>query len=230
MKLALHEQKEKKRLEINITHLENGVNFVDINAAYIDESVTIGEGTTIYPGVILEGNVKIGANCIIGQNTHISDSVIGDETEIESSVIRESKIGNKVTIGPFAHIRPDCEIANKCKVGAFVEVKNSKMGEGSKAPHLAYVGDADVGKSVNLGCGVIFVNYNGIEKFRSEVKDGAFIGCNANIVSPVVIEEDAYIAAGSTVTKNIPKDALCVARCKERIINGWTSKRKLLKK
>jgi len=230
MKFADYEQKEKKRLEINIAHLENGVEFIDIKAAYIDERIVIGEGTTIYPGVILEGDITIGKNCIIGQNTHIVDSIIGDDTEIQSSVVRESKIGNKVTVGPFAHIRPDCDIADKCKVGAFVEVKNSKMEEGSKAPHLAYVGDADIGKGVNLGCGVIFVNYNGIEKFRSEVKDGAFVGCNANIVSPVVIEEDAYIAAGSTVTKNIPKDALCVARCKERIIDGWTSKRKILKK
>jgi len=230
MKLTDYEQKEKKRLEINIAHLERGVNFIDIRAVYIDESVEIGEGTTIYPCVTLSGNVKIGTNCIIGQNTQISDSVIGDDTEIQSSVVRESKIGSKATIGPFAYIRPDCEIGNKCKVGAFVEVKNSKMEEGSKAPHLAYVGDADVGKNVNIGCGVIFVNYNGSQKFRSEVKDGAFIGCNVNIVSPVVIEEEAYIAAGSTVTKNVPKDSLCVARARERIIDGWTSKRNILKK
>jgi len=230
MKFEDYEKKEKKRIEINIGYLEQGVNFVDVRTAYIDEGVVIGNGTTIYPCVTLEGNVKIGKNCVIGQNTRIVDSTIGDESEVQSSVVIESKIGNHATIGPFAHVRPNSDIGDNCKVGAFVEIKNSTMANGAKTPHLAYVGDADIGSDVNLGCGVVFVNYNGSQKFRSEVKDGAFVGCNVNIVSPVVVEEGAYIAAGSTVTKDVPADSLCIAREKQRIIKGWASKRGILKK
>jgi len=223
------ETKENGRIAVNIKHLENGVNFIDIKAAYIDKDVVIGKGTTIYPCVTIEGSVKIGEGCIIGQNSRIVDSTIGSNTEIQSSVVIESKIGENATIGPFAHVRPNCEIGNKCKIGAFVEVKNSKFDNGSKVPHLAYVGDADIGRNVNIGCGVIFVNYNGSKKFRSSVKDGAFIGCNSNIVSPVVVEEEAYIAAGSTVTKDVPQGALCIAREKEQIKEGWVTKKGILK-
>jgi len=229
MELKEYEENEKKRIEINIRHLANGINFVDIKAAYIDESVIIGKGTTIYPCVVLEGSVEIGENCIIGQNTRIVDSKVGDSTEIQSSVVIESKIGNNTVIGPFAYLRPNSDIGNNCKVGDFVEVKNSTLSDGSKAPHLAYVGDCDVGSNVNLGCGVIFVNYDGIEKHRSVIEDGAFVGCNVNIVSPVIVEKGAYIAAGSTVTKDVPAGALCVAREKEHVIEGWVEKRKMLK-
>ena len=232
MKWDEYEKEEKKRIETNISYLEKGVNFIDIRTAYIDEGIVIGNGTTIYPCVTLTGNVKIGGNCIIGQNTRIVDSTIGDCTEIQSSVVLESKIGNNATIGPFAHIRPNSDIGDNCKAGAFVEVKNSIMADGAKTPHLAYVGDADIGRNVNLGCGVVFVNYNGRQKFRSVVKDGAFVGCNVNIVSPVIVEEDAYIAAGSTVTEKIvPAGSLCIARVKKaRIIEGWVSKSEILKK
>ena len=230
MKFAEYEEKEQKRIGINKAHLENGVDFVDVGTAYIDEGVVIGKGTMIYPCVTLEGKVTIGENCIIGQNTRIVDSTIGDGVEIQSSHITESVIGDKASIGPFAHIRPDSHIGRKCKAGAFVEIKNSRMEEGSKAPHLAYVGDADIGGGVNMGCGVIFVNYNGSEKFRSTVKEGAFVGCNANIVSPVTVGEGAYIAAGSTVTKDVPAGSLCVAREKEQIKEGWVAKRNILKK
>jgi len=227
MRLKEYEEKEKRRTEINVRHLENGIDFIDIRSAYIDESVKIGKGTTVYPCVVLEGSVEIGENCIIGQNTRIVDSSIGNNTEIQSSVVIESKIGNNTTVGPFAYLRPGSDIGNDCKIGDFVEVKNSSLGDGSKAPHLAYVGDCDVGRNVNLGCGVIFVNYDGREKHRSVVKDDVFVGCNVNIVSPVVVEEGAYIAAGSTVTKNVPAGALCVAREKERIIEGWVKRKRM---
>jgi len=230
MRLEEYEEKEKKRREINIRHLENGVNFIDIDSCYIDESVKIGKGTTIYPCVVLEGNVEIGEGCMIRQNTRIADSSIGDNTEIESSVIIESKVGRNTTVGPFAYLRPASVIGDKCKVGDFVEVKNSSLADGSKASHLTYIGDSDVGRGVNLGCGVVFVNYDGSNKYRSVVKDGAFIGCNVNLISPVVVEEGAYIAAGSTVTKDIPAGALCVAREKERVIEGWVGKKGILKK
>lgn len=221
---------EEKRIEINKKHLENGVYFVDIRTSYIEETVNIGKGTKVYPNVVLEGTISIGENCIIGQGTKIVNSKIGDETKIESSYILDSIVGNNTSIGPFAYLRPNSIIGDGCKVGDFVEVKNSKIGNGSKASHLSYIGDSDVGEKVNIGCGVVFVNYNGAEKNRSVVEDGAFIGCNVNIIAPVTIEEGAYIAAGSTVTLNVPKGALCVARAKARIIDGWVSKRGLLNK
>jgi len=225
MNLQEYEAKEKKRMEINLKHMENGVCFIDLRMAYIDEEVVIGKGTTIYPCVVLEGKVIIGSDCIIGQNTRIANSVIGDSTEIQSSVVLDSKIGNQTKVGPFAYLRPNSNIGNHCKVGDFVEVKNSSMGDGAKASHLTYIGDSDVGRDVNLGCGVVFVNYDGKNKHRSQVKDDTFVGCNVNIVSPVVIEEGAYIAAGSTVTQDVPAGALCVAREREHIIEGWTAKK-----
>ncbi len=225
-----YREMEEKRRQINIRRLEEGVIFTDINTAYIDEEVIIGAGTRIGPGVILEGGTIIGKNCLIGHNCRIKDSKIGDETEIESSVILESTVGEATKVGPFAYLRPNCSIGNHCKVGDFVEVKNSSMGDGSKASHLTYIGDSEVGKDVNIGCGVVFVNYDGTNKHRSTVKDGAFIGCNTNIISPISVGEEAYIAAGSTVTSDVPKGSLYVARAKGRVIEGWVEKRGLLKK
>ena len=228
--LLEYEEQERKRHAINLKHLSNGVKFIDLKAAYIDETVKIGKGTTIGPGVILEGHTVIGENCMIGQNTRAVDSIIGNDTEIQSSVILKSKVGNNTKVGPFAYLRPDSILGDHVKVGDFVEVKNSTIGNGSKASHLTYVGDSDIGEDVNLGCGVVFVNYDGRNKHRSVVKDGSFAGCNVNIVSPVVVEEDAYVAAGTTVTHDVPKGALCVGRAKEKNIEGWVARRGLLKK
>lgn len=228
--LMEYKKQEERRQEINLKHLENGVKFIDLNAAYIDETVTIGKGTVIYPCVTIEGNTVVGEDCIIGQNSRIVNSMIGDNTDIQSSVVLDSEIGCETHIGPFAYLRPNSKIGNQVKVGDFVEIKNSTLGNGSKASHLTYVGDSDVGENVNLGCGVVFVNYDGKNKHRSAIKDGAFIGCNTNLVSPVTVEEGAYVAAGTTVTRNVPKGALCVGRAKDRIIEGWVEKRGLLKK
>lgn len=225
-----YKEKEAKRIAINIAHLENGVEFIDIYSAYIDESVKIGSGTVIYPGVVIEGDSIIGEKCLIGQNTRIKDSEIGSGTDIQSSVIIESKVGSKTHVGPFAYLRPNSRIGDECKVGDFVEVKNSSFGNGTKASHLSYIGDSDVGDGVNIGCGVVFVNYDGSSKHRSNVDNGAFIGCNSNLVSPVHVGEKAYIAAGSTVTKDVPGGALCVAREKQKNIEGWVEKRGLLNK
>jgi bifunctional UDP-N-acetylglucosamine pyrophosphorylase/glucosamine-1-phosphate N-acetyltransferase len=221
---------EEERLEINKKHMENGVNFVDIRAAYITKEVVIGKGTIIGPCVTLEGRVIIGNDCVIGQNTKIVDSIIGERTEIHTSFITESKVGCDTKVGPFAYLRPKSNVGNHCKVGDFVEIKNSSMGDGAKASHLTYIGDSDIGKDVNIGCGVVFVNYDGTNKHRSTIGDGSFVGCNTNIISPIKIEENAYIAAGTTVTKDVPKGALCVARVKDRIIEGWVERRGLLKK
>ena len=230
MYIKEYEKLERQRISRNLDYLEAGVRFIDIRTAYIDEGVTIGAGTVIYPYVVIEGDVTIGENCTIGQNSRIKDSVIGDDTSIQSSVILESKVGSGTSVGPFAYLRPNSEVGDGCKVGDFVEIKNSKLGDGAKAEHLTYVGDSDVGERVNLGCGVVFVNYDGSRKYRSVVEDGAFIGCNVNLVSPVHVGKDAYIAAGSTITEDVPDGALYVARAKGRTLEGWVEKKGILKK
>ena len=230
MNRAEYEEMEARRIERNLEYLDAGVVFIDLKAVYIDEGVRIGKGTVIYPCVVLEGDVEIGENCTIGQNTRIKDSIIGNGTSIQSSVILESKVGDETSVGPFAYLRPNSEIGSHCKVGDFVEIKNSRLDDGAKAAHLTYVGDSDVGKKVNLGCGVVFVNYDGSKKYRSVVEDGAFIGCNVNLVSPVHVGKDAYIAAGSTITNDVEDGALYVARSKGKSIEGWVEKRGILKK
>lgn len=230
MKRKEYEALEKQRIKWNLSLMEQGVVFVDLKTAYIDEGVKIGRGTVICPCVVLEGDVVIGEDCVIGQNTRIVDSVIGDGTTVQSSVILQSQVGSDTTVGPFAYLRPNSSIGDGCKVGDFVEVKNSTMGDGSKASHLTYIGDSDVGKGVNLGCGVVFVNYDGSNKYRSIVDDGAFIGCNSNLISPVHIGEKAYVAAGSTITEDVPGGALYVARSRGRTFRDWVEKRGILKK
>ena len=230
MNRAEYEEMEARRIERNLEYLDAGVVFIDLKAVYIDEGVRIGKGTVIYPCVVLEGDVEIGENCTIGQNTRIKDSIIGNGTSIQSSVILESKVGNETSVGPFAYLRPNSEIGSHCKVGDFVEIKNSRLDDGAKAAHLTYVGDSDVGKKVNLGCGVVFVNYDGSKKYRSVVEDGAFIGCNVNLVSPVHVGKDAYVAAVSTITNDVEDGSLYVARSKGKSIEGWVEKRGILKK
>ena len=226
--LAVCNEEKQKRLDIVLYHMQAGVKFVDAYSAYIDESVEIGEGTVIGPCVSLEGNTTIGKNCTIRQNTRITDSKIADGVEIESSVIAQSTIGEGTKVGPFAYMRPGSRVGANCKVGDFVEIKNSSFGDGSKAAHLTYIGDSDVGRNVNLGCGVVFVNYDGSAKYRSKVSDGAFIGCNSNLVSPVNVGEGAYIAAGSTVTEDVENDALYIARARGAKKQGWVSAKGIL--
>ena len=230
MDIKEYEKLERARLERNLAYMEKGVTFIDARTAYIDEGVRIGAGTVIYPCVVIEGDVEIGENCVIGQNSRIKDSVIGSGTSVQSSVVLDSTIGKDTSVGPFAYLRPGSQVGNGCKVGDFVEIKNSKLGDGAKAAHLTYVGDSDVGERVNLGCGVVFVNYDGSRKYRSVVEDGAFIGCNVNLVSPVHVGKDAYVAAGSTITSDVPDGALYVARARGRSLEGGVEKRGILKK
>ena len=230
MNIEEYEAIEKERISRNLRYMEEGVVFTDLKMAYIDEGVRIGRGTTIYPCAVIEGDVTIGENCVIGQNTRIKDSVIGDNTTIQNSVILESRVGSDTTVGPFAYLRPNSNVGSGCKVGDFVEIKNSTLGDGAKASHLTYIGDSEVGERVNLGCGVVFVNYDGSRKYRSVVEDGAFIGCNSNLVSPVHIGKNAYVAAGSTITKDVPEGALYVARARGKSLEGWVEKRGILKK
>ncbi|NCB41896.1 MAG: UDP-N-acetylglucosamine diphosphorylase [Clostridia bacterium] len=224
------QEKKEQQMAILFNHAQNGVVFVDCNNTYIDDIVKIGAGTTIYPGVIISGKTVIGENCKIGHNTRIIDSSIGDDVEIQSSEIAESSVGRGSKVGPFAYIRPNSHIGENVKLGDFVEIKNSTIGDGTKIPHLTYVGDADLGKRINLGCGVVFVNYDGTDKHRSTVENDAFIGCNTNLISPVTVGEKAYVAAGTTLTKSVPAGALAVARARQENLPGWVEKRGLLDK
>ena len=213
------------RRRINEQHLVNGVTIIDTVATYIEADVKIGSDTIIYPGVMLHGNTKIGNECVIGMNSSITNSTIGNNTEVKNSTIIDSNVGDNTTVGPYAYLRPKSNIGNNVKIGDFVEVKNATIEDNSKASHLSYIGDAHVGKDVNIGCGVVFVNYDGKNKFKSEVKDGAFIGSNSNLVAPVVVEEKGYVATGSTITDNVPEGALAIARERQVVKEGWVEKK-----
>ncbi len=218
------------RRRIAEKHMTAGVTIIDPDNVYIEEDVVIGSDTEVWPGAVLRGNTVIGRGCMIGKDTVIEDSVIGDRTDILKSVIKGSTVGSDTNVGPFAYLRPGSRVGSDCKVGDFVEIKNAVFGDGSKASHLAYIGDADVGQNVNVGCGVVFANYDGVHKFRSTVGDRAFIGSNANLVAPVQVEDDAYIAAGTTVTVTVPEGALCVGRAREVVEEGWVEKNGLSRK
>ncbi len=214
-RLALSEAEGLLKRRINEQHMRNGVTIIDPMNTYICSDVQIGQDTILYPGTILSGQTTIGENCIIGPNSQIENCLIGDNATIRQSVAFDSQIGSDVQIGPFAHIRPKSSIHNHVKIGNFVEVKKAIFGEGSKASHLSYIGDAEVGRDVNIGCGSITVNYDGKNKFLTKIEDGVFVGCNSNLVAPVTIGTNAYIAAGSTITEDVPGEALAIARARQ---------------
>ena len=218
--LMLNEVARQKILD---KHMENGVNFVCTDGILIGRDVEIGAETTILPGTIIKGKTKIGMKSTIGPNCLIENCSIGDLVTLNYVQAYESLIEDAVKIGPFVHIRPNSHIKNGVKIGDFVEVKNSTIGEQTAIAHLTYVGDADVGSGVNLGCGVVFVNYDGTHKYRAQVGDDVFVGCNSNLVSPVQIGDGAYIAAGSTVTEDVEADALYIARSRGTQKQGWVS-------
>ncbi|CAN2247313.1 bifunctional UDP-N-acetylglucosamine diphosphorylase/glucosamine-1-phosphate N-acetyltransferase GlmU [Bacillus vallismortis] len=214
-RVALSQAEQFMKERINKRHMQNGVTLIDPLNTYISPDAVIGSDTVIYPGAVLKGEVQIGEDTIIGPHTEIMNSSIGSRTVIKQSVVNHSKVGNDVNIGPFAHIRPDSVIGNEVKIGNFVEIKKTQFGDRSKASHLSYVGDAEVGADVNLGCGSITVNYDGKNKYLTKIEDGAFIGCNSNLVAPVTVGEGAYVAAGSTVTEDVPGKALAIARARQ---------------
>ncbi|WP_044895796.1 bifunctional UDP-N-acetylglucosamine diphosphorylase/glucosamine-1-phosphate N-acetyltransferase GlmU [Bacillus alveayuensis] len=212
---ALSQAEKIMRARINRSHMMNGVTIIDPEHTYISADAEIGRDTVIYPGTIIEGKTMIGEDCVIGPNSEIKNCVIGNRTTIRHSVAHDSEIGSDVTIGPFAHIRPSSKISDDVRIGNFVEVKKSTFGKGSKASHLSYIGDAEVGADVNLGCGSITVNYDGKRKHLTKIEDGAFIGCNTNLIAPVTIGKGAYVAAGSTITEDVPGNALSIARARQ---------------
>jgi bifunctional UDP-N-acetylglucosamine pyrophosphorylase/glucosamine-1-phosphate N-acetyltransferase len=217
------------RKVINKKHLDNGVTIIDPSNTYIGVDVVIGQDTIIYPGNVLEGKSEIGTDCILYPNSRIDSSVIGNEVEIQSSVILQSKIGDNTTVGPFAYVRPESNIGDKVRIGDFVEIKKSTIGNNTKVSHLTYIGDAEVGENCNFGCGTVVVNYDGKNKNKTIIGDNSFIGCNTNLVSPVEVKDNAYIAAGSTITKEVPEGSLAIARAKQVNIEGWVNKKGLKK-
>lgn len=214
------------REKINEYWMNQGVTIIDPKITYIQKDVIIGQDTILYPGVQLEGKTEIGKNCIIGANSRIVSSRIGDDVEIQYSTILDSVVKNQAKIGPYAYIRPNSEIGEDVKIGDFVEVKNSTIGNHTKASHLTYIGDAQVGENVNLGCGTVFVNYDGEKKYKTIVENHVFVGCNTNLIAPVKVKEGAYIAAGSTITDEVPAKALSIARARQVNKEGWIKKKK----
>lgn len=183
----------------------------------IDDTVTFGKDVVIYPNNILKGNTHIGDGVVLKPNNYICDCNIDSGTTIEYSYLENSSIGKNVKIGPYSHIRPNCIIEDNCKIGNFVEVKNSMLKSGTKASHLAYIGDCEIGYNCNIGCGVIFANYNGRTKNKSYVGNNCFIGCNSNIISPVNIKDNTYICAGTTLTKDTNEYDFVIGRLRETI-------------
>jgi bifunctional UDP-N-acetylglucosamine pyrophosphorylase/glucosamine-1-phosphate N-acetyltransferase len=225
-RVELAEANAIMRSRINRGHMMRGVTMVDPRSAYIDYGVTIGRDTTIYPNVFLEGKSSIGTGCVIEEGSKIVDSSLARGVTVKSnSLLEQSKVGSEAVIGPLAHLRPGNTIAAKAKVGNFVEIKNSNIGAGSKINHLSYMGDADIGKGVNVGAGTITCNYDGLRKYRTIIKDGAFIGSDTQLIAPVTVGKEAYVGSGSTITKDVPPRSLALSRTEQKNIEGWVEKR-----
>ncbi len=206
--------------------MAEGVTLMDPSSTFIDADVKIGRDTVIYPFTWIEGNTVIGENCELGPNVRLQNVTMGSGVTGQFAYVHDAVIDDGVILGQFVHIRPDTHLMEKVKIGNFVEVKNSNVGKGTKLPHLSYIGDCDMGEDVNMGCGTITVNYDGKKKFRTKVGNHAFIGCNSNLVAPVTVEDNAYVGAGSTITKTVPADNLAIARSRQTNIANWADKRK----
>jgi len=209
------------------TWIRRGVSFIDAKSVFLAPHVTIGNGTTIYPNVHLEGQTKIGKRCTLYPNVRINNSVIEDGATIKDcTLIEGSVVKKRASVGPFAHLRPGSEIGPDTKIGNFVEVKKSVVGAGTKAGHLTYLGDAQIGKNVNIGAGTITCNYDGYRKHTTVIKDNVFVGSDSQLIAPVEVGEGAYIGAGSTITKDVPSKALALSRVEQKQVQGWALRRR----
>lgn len=202
-----------------------GVTIIDPSTTYIDAGVTIGRDTIIHPFTIIRGQTRIGSRCLIGPSAQIYDSAIGDDCTIGSSVLEQCHLGNNITVGPFNHLRPGTHLGDGVKVGNFAEIKNTRIEQGSKVSHHSYLGDAEIGRNVNIGAGVVTVNYDGRQKHKTVIADEAFIGCNVNLVAPVQVGRQGYVAAGSTINEDVPGGALAIARNRQTNKPGWVQRR-----
>lgn len=204
--------------------MDEGVTVMDPDSTFVEKGVKVGRDTVLYPFTWLEGSTEIGEDCEVGPQVRFTNVKVGNNTHIQFVYAHDCQVGSEVQMGPFDHLRPNAVIGDHVKMGNFVEVKNSNVGYGTKLPHLQYIGDSDIGSGVNMGCGTITVNYNGKIKQRTIIEDNAFVGCNSNLVAPVRIGKGSYIAAGSTITKDVPENALGVGRSRQVNIAGWAEK------
>ena len=225
-RVQLLELNEMLRRKVLVRLMEAGVSIPCTDGVMIDDSAEIGADTVILPGTIIKEGCKIGSGCTIGPNTVLYKTTVGDESVLNSVQSEEAVVGSHVNLGPFVHLRPDTTLADYVHCGNFVEVKNSTVGEHTAVSHLTYVGDSDVGSGVNFGCGVVTVNFNGKTKNRCKIGNDVFIGCNTNLIAPVTLEDRAYTAAGSTITDNVPADALAIARQKQINKENWVVEKK----
>ncbi len=223
-RVVLSQAEAAMRERIVREHMLGGVTVIDPSSTYIGADVTIGSDTVLYPGTVITGQTTIGEDCKIGPNSEIENAVIGNGTAVSQSVVRDSTVGDHVSVGPFAHLRPGASLAEGVKVGNFVEVKNAEIGQDSKVSHLSYVGDAKVGSRVNIGCGAITVNYDGFNKSLTEIEDDAFVGSNVNLIAPVHVGKGAYVVAGSTITKQVPAGDLAIGRARQENKPGYADK------
>jgi bifunctional UDP-N-acetylglucosamine pyrophosphorylase/glucosamine-1-phosphate N-acetyltransferase len=207
--------------------MEGGVTIVDPATTYIDDTVVIGADTVVQPHVTITGDTEIGADCVIGAGSHVSGSRLHDRVLLRPyCVVTEATVEDEAQLGPFCHLRPQAVIGPRAHIGNFVEVKKSRIGRGSKANHLAYIGDATVGAGANIGAGTITCNYDGVAKHETRIGDGAFVGTNSSLVAPVTIGEGAYIGSGSVITKDVPPGALAVERTQQVVKDGWVARRR----
>jgi len=213
------------RVRINDGHMEAGVTLVDPSRTYIDVEVRIGRDTVVLPMTLLQGQTRIGEGCTIGPSTIVEDSRVGDGSVVELSVVRNARIGRLASVGPYAHLRPGTVLEDRAKAGSFVEIKNATVGRDSKVPHLSYVGDARVGRDVNIGAGTVTVNYDGYRKHRTVIEDGARVGSDTMLVAPVRVGRGAVTGAGSVITKNVPPGALAIERSEQRNVSGYRRKK-----
>lgn len=223
-RLALSEAEAFMRERIVHKHMLGGVTIIDPSSTYIGADVTIGADTVIYPNCLISGETVIGQDCIIGPGVEIEDCQIHDGAKVKQSVLSQAEVGSETTVGPFAYLRPGTKLGQHVKVGDFVEIKNASFGDGSKVSHLSYIGDANVGKNVNIGCGAITVNYDGYNKSITEIDDDAFVGSNVNLIAPVKIGKGAYVVAGSTITQSVPENDLAIARNRQENKTGYAEK------
>ena len=225
-RVQLNEAEKIMQKRINEYHMRNGVTMRNPESVYIEDGVEIGNDTEICQNVTIKSGTKIGSDCVIGSGSMLDRAVIHDGVDVLSSVIIESEVDEGTHVGPFAYIRPNCHVGKEVKVGDFVELKNSNIDDGTKISHLTYIGDSDVGKRVNFGCGTVTCNYDGKKKYRTTIGDDCFVGCNTNFVSPINVGDGVYIAAGSTITEDIPENSLSIARARQVNKEGWKDKRK----
>jgi bifunctional UDP-N-acetylglucosamine pyrophosphorylase/glucosamine-1-phosphate N-acetyltransferase len=230
-RVQMAEAAEIMRRRINEALMRSGVTLIDPRTSYIEEQVEIGADTVVYPGATISGETRIGRNCVIESHVVIRDCVIGDEVRVKAGSVAEgSRIGDQSDVGPMAHLRPGTVLAGHNKIGNFVETKKALIGEGSKASHLTYIGDAELGVRVNIGCGTITCNYDGVNKHKTIIEDEVFVGSDTQFVAPVRIGRNSLIGAGSTITKDVPPDSLALSRVEQKVVEGWRLRHKPKKK